>query len=184
MVRGRGRLDVNIFTRKTSAKALVGLSLAALLAGCAVHPAGPTVAVMPAPNKPFEVFAQDQTICRQYADSQIAGGAEAANNQAVGTAVLTTILGAGLGAAVGGGSGAAIGAASGAVAGSAIGANNSGWGGYGLQQQYDVAYTQCMYAKGNQIPGYGYGGGYYGGSNYTYGSYPPPPPPPPPPSGG
>jgi hypothetical protein len=175
---------VKAFTHKMSTKAVIGLSLAALLAGCATRPAGPTVAVMPAPNKPFEVFEQDQAICRQYADGQIAGGAEAANNQAFGTAFLTTILGAGLGAAVGGGSGAAIGAASGAVAGTAMGANNSGWNGYGLQQQYDMAYTQCMYAKGNQIPGYGYGGGYYGGPNNSYGSYPPPPPPPPPASGG
>jgi hypothetical protein len=27
-------------------------------------------------------------------------------------------------------------------------------GGYALQRRYDTAYEQCMYAKGNQIPGF------------------------------
>jgi hypothetical protein len=35
-----------------------------------------------------------------------------------------------------------------------------------LQQRYDIAYTQCMYARGNQVPGYG-----------AASSVPPPPPP-------
>jgi hypothetical protein len=146
--------------------AVPGLLMAALLSGCASVPLGPSVPVMPASNKPFEVFQQDDAMCRQYASQQIAGGVNQVNGQAVGTTVLTTILGAGLGAAVGGGSGAAIGAASGAVVGTAMGANDSAYGGYGLQQGYDTAYSQCMYAKGNQVPG------------YSYGSYAPPPPPP------
>jgi uncharacterized protein YcfJ len=162
------------------------------LAGCATTPLGPTVPVMPAQNKPFEAFAQDQTICKQYADQQVNGQAEVANNQAVGGAILTTVLGAGLGAAVGGGPGAAIGAASGAVVGSAGGANASGWRQGGIQRQYDIAYAQCMAAKGNQVPGMGGGGpprgyaaarppmpppGYYPPPPpYYYGSpYPPPP---------
>ena len=145
---------------------VLGLSAAALLAGCATPPMGPSVAVMPAPNKPFEVFAQDQSICKQYASQQVAGGADQANSRGFGTALLTTVLGAGLGAAVGGGPGAAIGAASGAVVGTAVGANGTAYGQYGLQWSYDNAYSQCMYAKGNQLPG------------YSYGSYAPPPPPP------
>jgi uncharacterized protein YcfJ len=149
-------------------KAVLCLSTAALLAGCATRPLGPSVAVMPAPNKPFEVFQQDQTVCKQYADQQVAGGAEQANSRGFGTALLTTILGAGLGAAVGGGYGAAIGAASGALVGTAAGANSTAYGQYGLQWSYDNAYSQCMYAKGNQLPG------------YSYGPYAPPPPPPPP----
>jgi uncharacterized protein YcfJ len=146
---------------------MLGLSVAALLAGCATQPMGPTVAVMPAPNKPFEVFQQDQAVCKQYADQQVAGAADQANSRGFGTALLTTILGAGLGAAVGGGYGAAIGAASGAVVGTTIGANGEAASQYGLQWSYDNAYSQCMYAKGNQLPG------------YSYGPYAPPPPPPP-----
>src|SRR5262249_15898991 len=131
-------------------KTVLGLSAAALLAGCAAQPMGPSVAVMPAPNKPFEVFQQDQAVCKQYASEQVAGGADQANSRGFGTALLTTILGAGLGAAVGGGYGAAVGAASGAVVGTAVGANGELASQYGLQWSYDNAYSQCMYAKGNQ----------------------------------
>ena len=144
------------------------------LAGCAMHPLGPSVMVMPAPNKPFEVFTQDQARCRSVADQQINGGAAAANNQAVGSAIVGTALGAGLGAAIGGGGGAAIGAASGAILGAGVGVNNSSYAGFDLQQRYDMAYMQCMYARGNQVPGYNQPVAAY---------YPPPPPnePPPPP---
>ncbi len=164
---------LNKFCKPQIRAVAIGLTLVMLLGGCVSQPIGPTVAVMPAPNKPFEVFQQDQGVCTQYAGQQVAGGAEGANSKAVGTAVITTILGAGLGAAVGGGTGAAIGAASGAVAGTALGSSPT-WGEqYDLQQRYDIAYSQCMYAKGNQVPGY-----YYAPPSA---SFPPPPPPPPPP---
>ncbi len=142
------------------------VSLAILLAGCVQQPMGPRVAVMPAPNKPFEVFQQDQAVCTNWANQQTAGQAQDANNRAVGTAVIGTILGAGLGAAIGGGSGAAIGAASGALGGTALASGPAGAAQYDLQQRYDVAYSQCMYSKGNQVPG------------YRYNSALPPPPPP------
>ena len=51
---------------------------AALLAGCVTSPQGPQIAVMPPPYKPFAVFQEDQAICAQYAQSTVAGGAEAA----------------------------------------------------------------------------------------------------------
>jgi uncharacterized protein YcfJ len=130
-----------------------GFATAIALGGCASPPQGPSVGVMPAPNKPFDQFQADQETCKQYAQGQVSGQAQSANNQAVGTAVIGTILGAGLGAAVGGGQGAAVGAASGAVAGTAIGASNSQGAQGSLQQQYDNAYMQCMYSKGNQVPG-------------------------------
>src|ERR1019366_7187506 len=120
------------------------VAAALLLAGCVTPPLGPTVSVMPAPGKPFEVFQQDQAVCRQYADQQVAGGAEQANNQQLLTGVGGTLLGAGLGAAIGGGRGAAIGAASGAVAGTAIGAGPAQYAQMSLQQRYDIAYSQCM----------------------------------------
>lgn len=144
-----------------------GLSLALAVAGCASQPTRPTIAVMPAPNKPFEVFVQDQQACKAYAYRETSGEADYANERALGAAALTTALGAALGAAVDGGHGAGVGAAGGAVAGSAIGAGQSSDYGYGLQRSYDIAYAQCMYAKGNQVPGF---------QTQTTVSPPPPPP--------
>jgi uncharacterized protein YcfJ len=124
-----------------------------LLQGCAATPTNPTVAVLPGAGKSFEAFAADQAVCKQYASAQVAGQADRANALGVGGAVLGTVLGAGLGAAVGGGNGAGIGAASGAVAGTALGAGSSAGAQGSIQAQYDVAYEQCMYSKGNQVPG-------------------------------
>jgi len=132
--------------------AAVVLSAAFLLEACATPPLGPTVQVLPARNKPFEAFQQDQAVCTQYASSQVQGQAQLANNRALGGAVLGTVLGAGLGAAVGRGSGAAIGAASGAVLGTGVGAGDSGEKQYGIQAQYNNAYAQCMVSKGNRLP--------------------------------
>ena len=140
---------------------------AALLAGCVTQPMGPTIPVMPGPNKSLEAFQADEGVCEQYASQRVAGQTEAANNTAIGQALLGTALGAGLGAAVGGGRGAAIGAASGAVVGTAVGANTSGWAQMSVQQRYDVSYAQCMETKGNKVPG----------PRHPR-RYPPPPPPP------
>jgi len=136
-----------------------------LLAGCVAPPLGPTVAVLPSPNKPFTVFQDDQVGCEDYADRQIAGGAEAASDRAVGAAVLGTALGTAVGAATGRGRGAAAGAAFGGVVGTGVGAGIAGRSQYELQQRYNIAYSQCMYAKGNQVPG------------FTRAAPPPPPPP-------
>ncbi len=134
-------------------KFAAGLALA-LLGGCATQPMGPKVAVMPAPNKPFSVFQDDDVICRNYASRQSAGVAEQANAGQVGTAAIGTVLGAGLGAAVGGGKGAAVGAGAGALGGTAVGAGHAERGTMTAQQLYDIAYSQCMYSRGNQVPGY------------------------------
>ncbi len=133
-------------------RGLLGLAGVVLLQGCVAAPLGPTVQVLPARGKPFEVFSQDQGICTQYASSQVQGQAERANQTAVGGAVLGTVLGAGLGAAVGRGRGAAVGAASGAALGTGIGAGNSAQAQGGIQYQYNNAYVQCMLSKGNELP--------------------------------
>ena len=52
------------------------------------------------------------------------------------------------------GAGAAVGAASGAGVGAAYGASGSANAQMGIQQQYDNAFSQCMYAKGEQVPGF------------------------------
>jgi hypothetical protein len=127
-----------------------------LLDACASQAMSPTVGVMPAPGKPFDVFQVDQAVCKDFAYQQVQGSAQQANNTQVGTALIATLLGAGLGAAVGGGRGAAIGAGAGAgaVGGTAVGAGSSANAQGSMQQRYDLAYAQCIYARGNQVPGY------------------------------
>jgi hypothetical protein len=129
------------------------LAVTVALAACAVPPQVPMIPVTPGPGKSMDAFAADQTECRQYADSQVAPSLWAVNQQAFGTALFSTALGAGLGAAIGGGRGAAIGAASGAAVGTAAGLSGSAYGQTPLQQQYDAAYAQCMGAHGDRVPG-------------------------------
>ena len=138
---------------------VVSAGILGLLAGCAATPMGPTVQVMPGPGKTFEAFQADLATCKYFAAGQVQGQADAANQRAAGGAVLTTLLGAGLGAAIGGaagnaGAGAAIGAATGAGGGALYGANASTGVQYSIQQQYDNAFAQCMYSKGEQVPGF------------------------------
>jgi hypothetical protein len=49
--------------------------------------------------------------------------------------------------------GAAIGAGSGLLGGTLLGANEGQASGAEVQNRYDIAYQQCMYAKGNQVQG-------------------------------
>jgi hypothetical protein len=138
---------------------VVPLAACALAAGCAQTPMGPTVQVMPGPGKGFDAFQTDQATCKNYAASQVAGQADAANKQAIGAAAVTTLLGTGIGAiggAVGGnaGAGAGIGAAAGLGTGAVVGASSSANAQGGIQLQYDNAFAQCMYSKGNQVQGY------------------------------
>lgn len=134
-------------------------SVVAALGACATLPTGPSVMVLPAPGKPFEQFQAEDAVCRQWAAQQVGGqpGAPATQNTAVGAAVGTAVgagLGAGLGALAGhAGTGAAIGAGTGLLAGAAAGANADQASAWDAQRRYDMAYQQCMYAKGNQIPG-------------------------------
>ena len=136
---------------KKSSAVFAGL---ALLSGCAHPPMGPSFEAYAPQGKPFELFTQENNYCKQYANGAVSGQAEQANNQAVGSAALGTVLGAGLGAAVGGGRGAAIGAASGAAVGTGYGANGSQMAQFSIQQQYDNAYSSCMVSKGNIVQGY------------------------------
>jgi len=150
---------------------IVGATLSVMLAGCASIPTGPSVAVMPGPGKPFDQFQQDNAICRQFAEQQIGANP----NQVAREQVIT---GAATGAVIGAASGALMGhghegptesmAGAGLIVGSAAGANAATASTMTLQRRYDIAYQQCMYAKGNLIPG------------YPAPRYAPPPPPPPP----
>jgi len=131
----------------------------ALLAGCvAPPPSAPTVMALPPQGKSLDQFRQEDAFCRQNA-AQGSGAYQTtaqAQNNAVGSALVGTALGAVAGAAIGSatgqaGAGAAIGAGSGLLLGGAVGANQAAGGGYYAQQQYDTAYTQCMYTYGNSV---------------------------------
>jgi uncharacterized protein YcfJ len=157
--------------------AVAGVAL--LAGGCATPPFAPDVTVMPAYGKPFEVFAQDDAICRQFAADRI--GAASSQKQATANVAEGAVAGAAIGAASGAllghgyGGATATGAGAGLLVGSAIGTGVAGVSRDTLQRRYDIAYMQCMYAKGNVVPGVA--------APNSYVSPPPPPtgyaPPPP-----
>ena len=129
------------------------------LGACATPATSPSVLALPAPGKPFAQFQQEDMNCRGYAQQMTAGQAEAANQNAVGAAVLGTALGAAGGALIGApfrggaGVGAGIGAGTGLGVGASIGANQSAYANMSIQQRFDNAYTQCMYSNGNSVQG-------------------------------
>ena len=137
-------------------------AVAALLAlgACVTVPQGPTVMVMPGAGKTFDVFQADMGACRQFADVSVSGPTQAAQSHAganvAGSAVAGAAVGALLGAATGNASaGAAWGAGTGMLMGSTAAGGSGAVSSYTLQRQYDIAYMQCMYAHGNQVPSYG-----------------------------
>ncbi len=167
--------------------ARLGMVAAAFVLGaCTVMPTGPSMLVLPGTGRSMESFRYDDNECRQYAYARIGGVTtqDAANQAAVGSAIVGTAIGAAAGAAIGGSQGAAVGAGVGLLGGSAVGSSSAYASGYATQRQYDNAYIQCMYAKGHRVPV---------PANLAYprtvpgndGTIPPPPPgaPPPPPPG-
>jgi hypothetical protein len=156
------------------------------LGACAVGPpAGPTVAALPGKEKSLEAFQQDDAACRAYA-AQTLGGvspADAANQSMANSAVAGTLLGAAAGAAIGAAAGnpaagAAIGAGSGLLLGSASGAGAADYSAASVQRGYDISYSQCMTARGDQVasgvaPAPGpYPAGPYPYPAYAYAPYP------------
>jgi len=129
------------------------------LGGCATMPTGPSVLVLPTPGKTIEQFHVEDVTCRQWAAERSGMSAQdVATRNTVSGAAVGTAIGAGAGALIGSatgqaGEGAAIGAGTGLLLGTASGANAGQVYGWEAQQRYDYAYVQCMYAKGNQIPG-------------------------------
>jgi uncharacterized protein YcfJ len=128
------------------------ITAAFMLAGCVTQPDGPTVSAMPGKNKSWSEFQRDDDACQGFAEDHVAGKADSANDHAILSAIIGAGLGAALGGAIGGGNGAGIGAAAGGVAGTAYGGNQSERAQYSLQRRYDIAYSQCMMAKGNDVP--------------------------------
>jgi hypothetical protein len=158
------------------------LPVIVVLSACTTLPTGPNVMVLPGVGKPFDQFQVDDVVCRQYAQGQVGlSPGEASTQSTVQGAAIGTVLGAAAGAAIGAAAGspelgAAVGAGTGILMGTAAGAESGSARAGTLQWRYDVAYVQCMYAKGNQVPG----------AAATPSSHVPPPPgtAPPPPSQG
>jgi hypothetical protein len=142
------------YTRK-----LVSVLLLLVLTGCATVPTGPSVMVFPGQGKPFDQFQVEDANCKWWASQQSGLSAqETVNQNTLSGAVVGTIIGAGLGAAIGAisgnpGMGAAVGAGSGLLGGTISGASAGQGYAWEAQRRYDIAYQQCMYAKGNQVAG-------------------------------
>src|ERR1700739_4388312 len=140
-------------------RAVIMLVAIPLAAAAVAPPSGPTVVALPHSGESLSQFQADDVACRNYAQLKITppGATQAAaNRSAVGSAAVGTAAAAAgarlLGAAGGNaGAGAAIGAGAGLLTGAAIGASNAGAIVGGAQQQYDVAYAQCMTSKGNTV---------------------------------
>ena len=137
---------------KSSQVISVGLTL--VVTGCASLPNGPSVMVLPGTGQSFEQFRNDDVNCQQFALYQVGGkpANQTAIDSGLASAAVGTAVGAAAGAAIGGGGGAAIGAGGGLVAGSAVGTGMASGSYYAVQQNYDTAYIQCMYAKGHRVP--------------------------------
>jgi hypothetical protein len=148
------------------------------LGGCASIPTGPTVMVLPGRGRTLEQFQGDDLFCRQWAAQQVATKPAAASEQTVAMSADTGIpVEADPGSATGAAAdnpaeGPPIGAGSGLVGGTAVGLDASRAEVGSVQWRYDVAYEQCMYAKGHRIP--------IIMQAPRQGSGTPPPPPPPP----
>jgi hypothetical protein len=102
-----------------------------LLAGCVPAVMGPTVIATPGPGKLPADLASDHIACAAQANQQTAPAVQAANNQVTGTALQNLLTGTGA---------------------NAVDVNTQATA--TLQQQYDNAYSACMYAKGDNVPPY------------------------------
>lgn len=138
---------------KTSTRTICVASLLSL-AGCASIPSGPSVMALPGSGSNFELFRAHDAECRRHAQLQGGGTAadQAATDAGVRSAVVGTVVGAVAGAAMGGHNGAGVGAGAGLLVGSMAGTEAAQSSGRASQRNYDNAYVQCMYAKGERVP--------------------------------
>ena len=164
-------------------KGFVVLGLVLGLGACAtVPPSGPAVMVLPGSNSNFNQFRHDDGMCQQYAMQTIGHKtpAQAAADSAMNSAVTGAAVGAAAGALIGAATGdpaggAAVGAGTGLLVGGASGVEAYGAAASQMQERYDVAYVQCMYAQGHQVP---VPGGMHVSAAGPAANTPSPPPPP------
>ena len=126
----------------------------ALVAACTTIPTGPSVMALPGTGKNFDQFRADDAECRAYAQNQTGGTTteQAGLDSGIKSAALGTAIGAIAGAAIGGHQGAGVGAGVGLIGGGLAGTGAAQATAGGVQQRYDQAYIQCMYAKGENVP--------------------------------
>ena len=103
----------------------------AALTGCVPAVMTPTVTATPGPGKLPADLASDHAACAVQTNQQMASAVQAANNQVTGTALQNVLTGTGD---------------------NAVDVNTQATS--ALQQQYDTAYSACMYARGDNIPPY------------------------------
>jgi uncharacterized protein YcfJ len=126
---------------------------------------------MPAQGKSMESFQQDEDYCEQYANDRATGRVRQANDNELRNGAIGAALGAGIGALAGNTKGAIAGGIIGGVLGSSSGA---GYDQHRVQRTYDIAYGQCMTARGNDVGRRHPPRRWHDGDGET----PPPPPPP------
>jgi hypothetical protein len=102
-----------------------------VVAGCVPVAMTPTVVATPGPGKLPADLATDHAACTAQTNQQMAPAVQAANNQVAGTALQNLLTGTGD---------------------NAVDVNTQATA--TLQQQYDTAYSACMYAKGDNVPPY------------------------------
>ena len=138
--------------RKTTT--LFSLAAATLVLGaCAtVPPSGPSVMALPGKGRSFAQFRGDDFACREYAGSRVGTTPQQASvNSGVKSAAIGTAVGAVAGALIGGHQGSELCAGTGLLFGSVAGAGAAQSSSLSLQRRYDIAYTQCMVAKGDKV---------------------------------
>jgi hypothetical protein len=101
------------------------------LTGCVPAVMTPSVTATPGPGKLPADLASDHIACTAQANQQMAPAVQAANNQVTGIALQNVLTGTGD---------------------NAVTVNTQATA--TLQQQYDTAYSACMYAKGDNVPPY------------------------------
>jgi hypothetical protein len=102
-----------------------------VLAGCVPAVMAPTVTATPGPGKLPADLASDHAACLAQTNQQMATAVQAANNQVTATALQNVLTGTGANAVT-------------------VNAQATTT----VQQQYDTAYSACMYAKGDNVPPY------------------------------
>jgi hypothetical protein len=100
-----------------------------ILAGCVPAVMAPSVIATPGPGKLPADLASDHIACAAQANQQMAPAVQAANNQVTGTALQNLLTGTGN---------------------DAVAVNTQATA--TVQQQYDIAYSACMYARGDNVP--------------------------------
>jgi hypothetical protein len=145
------RWDLRLPVPRSTAGAILA---AAILAGCAVVPDGPSRMALPGTGRSFAQFQVDDDACRRFATDRSGGQSaqRAAQDTVAGGALAGAAIGALAGAAIGGSQGAGVGAGTGLLFGSAIGSGSASGAAWDVQRRYDDAYVQCMYASGHKVP--------------------------------